>query len=75
MAGGDGLHTFDVTNPAYDDIVTQVANLSRDQAACAIAAAETAQIDCSAMTGKESSVILRKWFDLMIKNADDLATF
>jgi len=49
--------------------------LSRDQAACAIAAAETAQIDCSAMTGKESSVILRKWFDLMIKNADDLATF
>ena len=26
------------------------------------------------MTGKERSVILRKWSDLMIKNADDLVT-
>ena len=71
---GDGLQTFDVINPARGDIIAQVANLSRDQAAYAIAAAETAQKDWSAMTGKERSVILRKWFDLIIKNADDLAT-
>lgn len=72
---GDGLHTFDVTIPARGDVIKQVANLSSDQVACAIAVVETGQIDWSAMTGKERSLILRKWFDLMIKNADDLATF
>ena len=75
MVDLDGLHKFDVTNPACRDIVAQVGSLSRDQGAFAIAAAETGQIDWSAMTRKECSVILRKWLDLMIKNADYLATF
>jgi succinate-semialdehyde dehydrogenase/glutarate-semialdehyde dehydrogenase len=71
---GDRSQTFEVINPARGDVIADVADLSRDQAAQAIAAAETAQKHWAAMTGKERSVILRNWFNLMIENADDLAT-
>ncbi len=71
---GEGAATFDVTNPARGDVICQVADLSRAQAAQAIAAAEKAQKEWAAMTGKERSIILRRWFDLMMANADDLAT-
>lgn len=70
--GEDGA-TFDVHNPARGDIIAQVADFSRAQASRAIAAAETAQKEWAAMTAKERSVILRRWFDLMMENADDLA--
>ena len=71
---GDGSKTFEVVNPARGDVVANVADISRDQTAQAISAAEKAQKDWAAMTGKERSVILRNWFSLMIENADDLAT-
>lgn len=69
---GDGGATFDVSNPARGDVVAQVADLSRAQVAGAIAQAEAAQKGWAAMTAKERAVILRKWFDLMMANADDL---
>jgi succinate-semialdehyde dehydrogenase/glutarate-semialdehyde dehydrogenase len=69
---GDGGATFDVTNPARGDVVAQVADLSRAQVAGAIAQAEAAQKGWAAMAAKERAVILRKWFDLMMANADDL---
>ena len=69
-ASGD---TFDVTNPARGDVIAQVADFSRAQAAEAIAAAQVAQKEWAARTGKERSVILRKWYDLMMENAEDLA--
>ena len=72
VAGDNG--TFAVTNPARGDVVAQVADLSRAQVAGAIAQAEAAQKDWAAWTGKERAAVLRKWFDLMIENADDLAT-
>ncbi len=64
--------TFDVTNPARGDVIAQVADLSREQVADAIAQAEDAQKEWAAMTGKERAGILRKWFDLMMENAQDL---
>ena len=70
---GEGGATFDVYNPARGDVIAQVADFSRAQASQAIAAAETAQKEWAAMTAKERSVILRRWFDLMMENADDLA--
>ncbi|MEL6648410.1 MAG: NAD-dependent succinate-semialdehyde dehydrogenase, partial [Pseudomonadota bacterium] len=70
--GDDG--TFEVVNPARGDVIANVADLSRAQVADAIAAAYAAQKDWAAMTGKERSTVLRKWFDLMMENADDLAT-
>ncbi len=72
VAGDDG--TFDVINPARGDVIAQVADLSRAQVAQAIAHAEAAQKDWAARTGKDRAGILRLWFDLMMENADDLAT-
>ncbi|WP_299408385.1 NAD-dependent succinate-semialdehyde dehydrogenase [uncultured Roseobacter sp.] len=70
--GEDG--TFDVTNPARGDVIAKVADLSRAQVAGAIAQAEEAQKDWAAWTGKERAAVMRKWFDLMMENADDLGT-
>ena len=70
---GASGETFDVTNPARGDVIAQVADFSRAQAAEAIAAAQVAQKEWAARTGKERSVILRKWYDLMMENAEDLA--
>ncbi|MDF3414730.1 NAD-dependent succinate-semialdehyde dehydrogenase [Sulfitobacter sp. M57] len=70
--GEDG--TFDVTNPARGDVLAQVADLSRAQVAGAIAQAETAQKEWAQWTGKERAGVMRKWFDLMIENQDDLGT-
>ena len=71
--GEDGA-TFDVTNPARGDVIAKVADLSRAQTARAIAAAEAAQKEWAAKTAKERANILRRWYDLMMKNADDLGT-
>ncbi len=71
---GDGGATFVVTNPARGDVIAQVADLSRAQIAGAIDQAEAAQKDWAKWTGKERAALLRKWFDLMMDNADDLAT-
>ena len=68
--GDDG--TFDVTNPARGDVIAKVANLSRAQVAGAIAQAEAAQKDWATWTGKERAGVLRKWFDLMMENQEDL---
>ena len=73
VAADDGA-TFAVTNPARGDIIAEVADLSRAEAARAIAAAEAAQKDWAARTAKDRAAILRKWHDLMIESADDLAT-
>ncbi|MEM9844933.1 MAG: NAD-dependent succinate-semialdehyde dehydrogenase [Pseudomonadota bacterium] len=72
VAGDNG--TFDVTNPARGDVIAEVADMSRAQVAQTIDAAYLAQKDWAGMTGKERSVILRRWYDLMIEHADDLAT-
>ena len=71
--GEDGS-TFDVMNPARGDVIAKVADLSRAQTAQAIAAAEAAQKEWAAKTAKERANILRRWYDLMMENADDLGT-
>ena len=68
----DGEGTFDVTNPARGDVIAQVADVSRAQVAGAIAQADAAQKEWAKWTGKERANVMRKWFDLMIENQDDL---
>jgi succinate-semialdehyde dehydrogenase/glutarate-semialdehyde dehydrogenase len=70
----EGAQSFDVTNPARGDVIAQVADLSRDQVTKAIDAAYSAQKDWASWTGKERAQVLRKWFDLMMENQDDLGT-
>ncbi|WP_170421043.1 NAD-dependent succinate-semialdehyde dehydrogenase [Ruegeria arenilitoris] len=69
--GGDN-GTFAVTNPARGDVIAEVADVSRAQVAGAIAQAEAAQKEWAKLTGKERAAILRRWFDLMMENAEDL---
>ena len=64
--------TFDVTNPARGDVICKVPDLSRKDAARAIAAADKARHEWAARTGKERAAILRKWADLCMANQDDL---
>ena len=68
--GEDG--TFAVTNPARGDVIAEVASLSRAQVSKAIDNAYAAQKEWAKLTGKERAAILRKWFDLMTQNAEDL---
>ena len=65
--------SFAVTNPARGDVICHVPDLGRAETARAIAAAQVAQKDWAARTAKERSQILRRWFDLMMANQDDLA--
>ncbi len=72
IAADDGA-TFEVRNPARGDVICTVPDLSRADAARAIAAAETARHPWAARAAKERAQILRRWYDLMVENADDLA--
>ncbi len=69
----NSIETFTVTNPANGDIIASVPNLTTDDASNAIKAAATAFPLWAAKTGKERAAVMRKWFDLMMANADDLA--
>ncbi|MFY9138970.1 NAD-dependent succinate-semialdehyde dehydrogenase [Zwartia sp.] len=64
---------FAVDNPATGGHIAHVANLGADHAQVAIEAANAAFPAWRARTAKERSTILRKWFDLIIANTDDLA--
>ena len=68
----DGDGEFDVINPARGDVVASVADCSRAQVAEAVAKADASRKAWAAKTAKERSVILRRWFDLMMANQDDL---
>ena len=65
---------FIVQNPATDELIASVSNLGPQDAEVAIAAAEKALPAWRNKTGKERAHIMRKWFDLITENTQDLAT-
>jgi succinate-semialdehyde dehydrogenase/glutarate-semialdehyde dehydrogenase len=67
-----GASRFDVHDPATGKKLTDVANLGPQEAEAAIAAANAAWPAWRNKTGKERSIILRKWFDLLMANQEDL---
>jgi len=67
-----GTSRFDVNDPATGLKLTDVANLGASDAEAAIAAANAAWPAWRSKTGKERSIILRKWFDLLMANQEDL---
>ena len=68
-----GTDTTEVTNPATGEVIGHVPKLGQAEAAKAIADANAAWPAWRKKTAKERATILKKWFDLMIANADDLA--
>ena len=61
------------TNPATGDVLGTVPKMGAAETRRAIEAADAALPAWRAKTAKERADILRKWFDLMMANQDDLA--
>jgi len=68
----DPSNAIKVDNPATGEIIGLVPNLGAAETKKAIATAEIAQKEWAARTAKERSGILRRWFELMMENQDDL---
>jgi succinate-semialdehyde dehydrogenase/glutarate-semialdehyde dehydrogenase len=64
---------IDVDNPATGETIGSVPRLGRGETAQAVAAAARAFPGWRKRTAKERAAILRRWFDLMMANQDDLA--
>ncbi|HVY99162.1 MAG TPA: NADP-dependent succinate-semialdehyde dehydrogenase [Dongiaceae bacterium] len=69
----DSGKTIDVTNPATGEILGTIPNMGAAETRRAIEAAEKAWAAWRAKTAKERAVVLRKLFNLMMENQDDLA--
>ena len=65
--------TFPVLNPVDGSVIAEVADGGADIANQAVAAAKKAFPLWSGMSANERSKLLKKWFDLLIENKDDLA--
>jgi succinate-semialdehyde dehydrogenase/glutarate-semialdehyde dehydrogenase len=69
----DAGATFEVTNPANGEVLTRLPDMLEGETRRAIEAANAAWPAWAAKTAKERAVVLRKWFDLMMANVEDLA--
>ena len=67
-----GLQRFDVLDPSNGRKLADVANLGPEEATRAIAAADAAWPAWRNKTAKERSILLRKWYDLLMANVEDL---
>jgi succinate-semialdehyde dehydrogenase/glutarate-semialdehyde dehydrogenase len=70
---GANNEEFLVNNPATHEIIARVANLAPTDAERAIQAANVAFPKWRDKTGKERAILMRKWFDLILQNKEDLA--
>jgi succinate-semialdehyde dehydrogenase/glutarate-semialdehyde dehydrogenase len=72
LSADSGL-TIEVDNPASGEVLGTVPNMGAVETRRAIEAAHAAQPAWAAKTAAERARILRKWFELMMANQDDLA--
>ena len=63
---------IDVTNPATGELVSKVSNAGVEEATLAVKAAKDAFSAWSKKPANERAGLLRKWFDLMMENQEDL---
>ena len=69
-----GASTFDVLNPATDEVLTAVGNATAADAIAALDAACAVQADWAATPARDRGEILRAVFEMITDRADDLAT-
>jgi len=77
LVGGDWIeadpaNSIAVDNPATGEIIGRVPNLGAAETRAAIEAARVAQVEWAGRTAKERSVILRRWYELVMASQDDL---
>lgn len=65
--------TLAVTNPANGDVIARIPKMGGAEAREAIGHARDAQPGWSGLLAKERAAVLRRWFDLMMENQEDLA--
>ncbi len=69
----DDGEVIEVNNPATGEIIGTVPSLKAKETRGAIEAANAAWGEWRSKTGKERCNILRKWYNLMMENQEDLA--
>jgi succinate-semialdehyde dehydrogenase/glutarate-semialdehyde dehydrogenase len=72
--GAEGGRTREVLNPATGERLGTVPDMAAAETRRAIEAAKRAFPTWSAKTAKERAALLRRWYELMMANQDDLAT-
>jgi succinate-semialdehyde dehydrogenase / glutarate-semialdehyde dehydrogenase len=68
----DNGETFGVTNPATGETLCTVPKMGAAETRRAIEAAKNAWPEWRRKPAKERSALLRRWYDLMVANVDDL---
>ena len=72
-AAADSGRSFAVTNPASGEQLATVPEMGADETRRAIEAARVAQPAWRAHTAGERAKVLRRWFELLLANQEDLA--
>ena len=66
-------NTFNVLNPATEQVIAKVASVTVAQTEQAILAAKKAQLSWRQQSAKHRADILERWYNLVIENTEDLA--
>ena len=69
----DSGETFTVTNPANGEAIASVPRMGKAETERAVVASQAAQKQWKTLTAKARAAILKRWFDLMVMHAEDLA--
>lgn len=69
----DSGASLPVTNPANGEVITEIAKVGAAETRRAIAAAERAMAEWRRVPAKQRAQIMRRWFDLIMTNQEDLA--
>ena len=71
---GDNVKSrFDVTNAYTNEVISTLPDMGKKETDEAILAADAAWPEWRSRTAKERAAILKKWFDLIMSNQEDLA--
>jgi len=66
-------NTFAVDNPATEKVIAHVASAGAQETEAAVAAAAEAFLGWKQRTAKERANLMRRWFELMMENQEDLS--
>ena len=70
---GPASGSFDVIDPGNGAFLGSVPDMSEEATLLAVAAAKDAFATWRAVPARERGLILRRWYDLIVQNTDDLA--
>jgi len=71
--GSDAKSRFDIKNAYTNEVISTLPDMGKKETDEAINAANEAWPDWRSRTAKERAFILKKWFDLIMENQEDLA--